>query len=137
MTQLNNDLDNSKNDYTALKNKYDKLNGDYDRLKTDYDEYKLSKAVPDAETSTPVDNNSLRLNLVSSKNEDIPDNLIIFLIPDVSANKKIIRESKVYDNHFDFANLKKAQGVKTAIFNDNVYSFPDVAPGRLFYQNLR
>jgi hypothetical protein len=77
----------------------------------------------------PADNNSLQLNLYSSKNQDIPDNLIIYLIPDVAANKKIIRESKIHDNHYDFANLKKADGVKTAIYNDNVYSFPDVSPG--------
>ena len=131
-TNVKNENATSKSDYNTLKNKYDQLNGDYDRLKKEYAEYKLSKAVPDAETSTPVDNNSLRLNLVSSKNEDIPDNLMIFLIPDVSANKKIIRESKVYDNHFDFASLKKAQGVKTAIFNDIGYSFPNVSPGDYF-----
>ncbi|HEY5406351.1 MAG TPA: hypothetical protein VIJ92_04650, partial [Ginsengibacter sp.] len=55
-----------------------------------------------------------------------------YLIPDISANKKIIRDSKVYDNHFDFTNLNKAEGVKKAIFNDNGYSFPDVSPGDYF-----
>lgn len=133
-TSLKNDLDNSKNDYTILKNKYDKLNGDYDLLNRNFNEYKLSKpaTVPDVQPSSPADNNNLRLNFYSSKNEDIPDNLTIYLIPDVSANKKIIRESKVYEKHCDDTNLKKAEGVKTAIFNDNVYSFPDVSPGEYF-----
>jgi hypothetical protein len=130
-TSLNNESASSKNDYTALKTKYDNLKGDYDLLKRNFDELKSSKAVtvPDEQSAPVADKNSLRLNLYSSKNENIPGNLTIYLIPDVSANKKIIRDSKVYDNHYDFANLKKAQGVKTAIFNDNAYSFPDVAPG--------
>ena len=63
---------------------------------------------------------------------DIPNNLVIYLIPDVSANKKIIRDSKVYEKHCDDANLRKAQGWKTATFDNNVYSFDDVAPGDYF-----
>ncbi len=132
---LKSDLDNSKNDYNALKNKYDKLNGDYDLLNRNYNELKSSKAtvpVQDVQKSSPSDDNSLRLNLYSSKNEDIPDNLTIYLIPDVSANKKIIRDSKVYEKHCDDANLRKAQGWKTATFDNNVYSFDDVAPGDYF-----
>ena len=133
-TSLNNESASSKNDYTALKTKYDNLKGDYDLLKRNFDELKSSKAVtvPDEQSSPAADKNSLRLNLYSSKNDNIPGNLIIFLIPDVPANKKIIRDSKVYDNHYDFANLNKAQGVKKAIFKDNGYSFPDVAPGEYF-----
>ena len=95
-TQLTTHLGKSKNDYTALKARYDKLNGDYDRLTADLNEYKSKKAeAPPAPVVVPVaDNNSLRLNLYSSKNKDIPDNLVIYLIPDVSANKKIIKDSK-------------------------------------------
>ncbi|HSQ43820.1 MAG TPA: hypothetical protein VLM16_02415 [Ginsengibacter sp.] len=131
---VKNDLDNSKNDYNTLKNKYDKLNSDYDLLSRNYNELKLSKAAPvqNDQPSVPEDNNKLQLNLYSSKNETIPNNLIIYLIPDIPANKKIIKDSKVYDNHFDFANLNKAQGSKKAIFGDNGYSFPDVAPGDYF-----
>lgn len=133
-TSLKNDLDNSKNDYATLKNKYDKLNGDYDLLNRNYNELKSSKAAPvqKDQPSEPEDNNKLQLNLYSSKNETIPNNLVIYLIPDVSANKKIIRDSKVYDNHFDFANLNKAQGMKKAVYGDDGYSFPDVAPGDYF-----
>lgn len=133
-TTLKNDLDNSKNDYATLKSKYDKLNGDYDLLNRNYNELKLSKAAPvqKDQPSVPADNNKLQLNLYSSKNEKIPNNLVIYLIPDISANKKIIRDSKVYDNHFDFTNLNKAEGVKKAIFSDDGYSFPDVAPGDYF-----
>ena len=127
-------MDNSKNDYATLKNKYDKLNGDYDLLNRNYNELKSSKAAPvqKDQPSEPEDNNKLQLNLYSSKNENIPNNLVIYLIPDVSANKKIIRDSKVYDNHFDFANLNKAQGVKKAVYGGDGYSFPDVAPGDYF-----
>src|SRR5665647_1653694 len=131
---LNNNYTSSKNDYTTLKNNYDNLKKDYDLLNRNFNDYKSTKAVtvPDAQPSAPVDNNSLRLNLYSSKNDNIPGNLVIYLIPDVSANKKIIRESKVYDNHFDFASLNKAQGVKKAVYGDDGYSFPDVAPGDYF-----
>jgi predicted nuclease with TOPRIM domain len=131
---LKSDLDNSKNDYNALKNKYDKLNGDYDLLNKNYNTLKESKAPPvqNTQSSAAADDNNLQLNLYSSKNENIPNNLVIYLIPDVSANKKIIKDSKVYDNHYDFTNLNKAQGVKKAIFDGNVYSFPDVAPGDYF-----
>jgi hypothetical protein len=133
-TSLKNDLDNSKSEYTALKNKYDKLNGDYDLLNKNYNALKESKAAPvqNIQASPPEDNNKLQLNLYSSKNENIPDNLTIYLIPDIAANKKIIKDSKVYDNHFDFTNLNKAQGMKKAVYNENGYSFPDVAPGDYF-----
>jgi hypothetical protein len=133
-TSLKNDLDNSKSEYTALKNKYDKLNGDYDLLNKNYNALKESKAAPvqNVQASPPEDNNKLQLNLYSSKNENIPDNLTIYLIPDIAANKKIIKDSKVYDNHFDFTNLNKAQGMKKAVYNENGYSFPDVAPGDYF-----
>jgi hypothetical protein len=133
-TSLKNDLDNSKNDYTTLKSKYDKLNADYDLLNRNYNELKSSKAAPvqKDQPSVPEDNNKLQLNLYSSKNETIPNSLIIYLIPDIAANKKIIKDSKVYDNHFDFANLNKAQGVKKAVYGDGGYSFPDVAPGDYF-----
>jgi Novel STAND NTPase 1 len=134
-TALKNELDNSKSDYTALKNKFDKLSGDYDLLSRNYNELKASKTeapVQKVQPSQPADDNSLVLNLYSSKNEDIPDNLTIYLIPDVSANKKIIRDSKVYEKHCDDANLRKAEGWKTATFDNNAYSFPDVAPGDYF-----
>jgi len=135
-TTIKNDNASSKSDYNALKNKYDQLNADYGRLQKEYADYKLSKAalVTEPKPSVPVDNNSLRLNLYSSKNEEIRDNLVIYLIPDIAANKKIIKDSRVYDNHYDFAGLKKAQGAKIATFDEdnNVYSFSDVAPGDYF-----
>jgi ABC-type phosphate transport system ATPase subunit len=132
---LKNDLDKAKNDDAALQNKYDKLNGDYDVLNKNYNELKSSKAtvpVQDVQKSSQSDDNSLRLNLYSSKNENIPDNLTIYLIPDIAANKKIIKDSKVYEKHCDEANLEKAQGWKAATFENDVYSFDDVAPGDYF-----
>ena len=138
--RLNGDLITSKNDYatlsndnTTLKNNYNNLKSDYDLLKRNFDEYKASKPVvttPDVQK--PADKNNLILNLYSSKNENIPTNLTIYLIPDIAANKKIIRDSKTYDNHYDFTNLNKAEGVKKAIFNNNSYSFADVDPGDYF-----
>ncbi|MGH2565178.1 MAG: hypothetical protein ACRDE5_11730, partial [Ginsengibacter sp.] len=140
-SKLNNDVSGSKNDYTTLnnqfntlKNNYDNLKGDYDLLKRNFDEYKASKqvvATPDVQ-QPPADKNNLTLNLYSSKNENIPGNLTIYLIPDVSANKKIIRDSKTYDNHYDFTNLSKAEGSKTATYNGSAYLFTDVAPGDYF-----
>jgi Novel STAND NTPase 1 len=132
---LKSDLDNSKNDYTTLKNKFDKLSGDYDLLNRNYNELKSSKPPPvvqDATQTQTAANGNFQLNLYSSKDENIPNNLVIYLIPDIAANKRIIKDSKVYDNHFDFTNLNKAEGVKKAIFGDDGYSFPEVAPGDYF-----
>jgi hypothetical protein len=130
---LKNDDAKTKTDYTSLKNNYDNLKRDYDLLNRNFNAYKESQtAAPVTKPSQPVDNNTLRLNLYSSKNQDIPNNLIIYLIPDISANKKLIRDLKNHDNHYDFASLKKAQGAKTALYDDKEYSFPDVAPGEYF-----
>jgi hypothetical protein len=132
-TNLKNESSSSKNDYTTLKSSYDNLKGDYDLLKRNFNDLKASKATAVSDVkSAEEDNNSLQLNLYSSKNDEIPHNLKIYLIPDIAANKKLIRDSKVYDNHYDFASLNKAQGVKTAVFNNDSYSFPDVDPGDYF-----
>ena len=131
---LKNDLATSKNANTALQNNYDNLKRDYDLLNRNFNNYKESQAAPANNTPPPppVDNNSLQVNLYSSKNEKVPDNVTIYLIPDVSANKEIIKDSKGYEKHCDDAAIQKAEGVKTAVFNNNEYSFPDVVPGDYF-----
>lgn len=138
---LTTDLSSAKNDYGTMKSSYDNLKSTYDNLKGDYDllkrnfnDLKSSKAAATEQqpVSAPVNNSSLLVTLYSSKNEDVPDNVIIYLIPDIAANKKIIRESRVYEKHCDDANIKKADGVKTATFNNNVYTFSDVDPGDYF-----
>ena len=133
-TNLKNESASAKTDYTTLKSNYDNLKSDYDLLKRNFNELKSSKPAitPDVKAAEPEDNNRLQLDLYSSRNDEIPHNLKIYLIPDITANKKIIRESKVYDNHYDFASLNKAQGVKTAVFNNGSYSFSDVDAGDYF-----
>jgi hypothetical protein len=141
-TQLSADLGSSKNDYSTLKTNYDNLKSTYDNLKGDYDllkrnfnELKVSKppaVTEQQQPSEPADNNGLRLNLYSSKNEKIPENIPIFLIPDIPANRKIIRDAKVYDNHYDLAALNSAQGVKKAVFDNGSYTFSNVDPGDYF-----
>lgn len=132
--KLKSDLTTSKNANTTLQNNYDNLKRDYDLLNRNFNNYKESHAAPANNTPPPppVDNNMLQINLYSSKNEKVPDNVTIYLIPDVSANKKIIKDSKGYEKHCDDAAIQKADGVKTAVFNNNEYSFPDVTPGDYF-----
>lgn len=124
----------SKTEYTTLKNNFDDLKRDYDLLERNFDKYKESQVVTaaPAKTPPPLDNNRLKLNLYSSKNQNIPHNLVIFLIPDVSANQKLIRSLKTHDNRYDFASLRSAEGAKTAVYGDEGYAFPDVAPGDYF-----
>ena len=129
---LKSQLDNANSSLTASQSKYDKLKGDYDLLNRNFNQLKESTAAPAVQVAQPSDNNNLQLSLYSSKNEEIPQSLIIYLIPDIPANKKIIKDSKAYDNHFDYASLNKAQGMKKAIYGDNGYSFQDVAPGDYF-----
>lgn len=134
-TNLKNESANYKNDNAALKTSYDNLKRDYDLLNKNYNELKKSNSpvnTPAPQPVTPVDNNKLILNLYSASSDGVPDNLVIYLVPDVSANKKIIRQASQFEKGCDNDLLKGAQGVKVANFDNDVYSFADVAPGDYF-----
>ncbi len=111
----------------------------YDLLRREFNAYRLKNPEPYEPVSiktTPgiPDSNSLQLNLYysASKSTDIPGNLKIYLIPDLSYNKKIIRAAKVYEIHCNELDLDKAKGKKIAKFSDKQYSLPNVPPGKYF-----
>ena len=133
-------------DSIEFKKDMQKIRGDYDLLKRNFDEYKLQypatyPKIPvtittDNRTKRPMelpDTNSLQLNLHygTSKNMPLPGNLKIYLIPDSSYNKKIIREAMLYEIRCN-ENIGNATNIQTAIFRNKKYSFPNVSPGRYF-----
>lgn len=135
-------------DSIEFKKDMQKLKGEYDLLKRNFEEYKLRYPVPPVvppvnrpldfhpdPTPDGPDPNGLQLNLYysSPKNKKVPGNLKIYLIPDSSYNKKIIREAMLYEIRCDELHLDNAQGkTQIATFNNKIYSFHNVAPGKYF-----
>jgi hypothetical protein len=85
---------------------------------------------------TRADTNSLKLNLYYSQRKNgqgkVPNNLTIYLIPDNSENKSIIRDAKTYEIRCDEKNWENAKGKKTAKYIKGSYAFLDVPPGKYF-----
>jgi hypothetical protein len=63
---------------------------------------------------------------------NVAKNLRIYLIPDSSSNKQIIRNAKTYEMYCDEMNLDKAKGKKIARYRNGTYKFYDVPPGKYF-----
>ena len=132
-------------DSIEFKKDMQRLRGDYDLLKRNFDEYKLqfpvthidpvniSTKIPSTRPPVVPDTNGLQLNLYYStaKNMPIPGNLKIYLIPDSSYNKKIIREAMLYEIRCN-ENIGNAKNIQTAIFSSKKYLFPNVPPGKYF-----
>jgi hypothetical protein len=78
-----------------------------------------------------ADTNSLKLNLHYELSKAIPHNLLIYLIPDNSSNKKVIRKSEIYEIGCD-VNLSRVKDKKIAAYKNGLYVFYDVAPGTYF-----
>ena len=82
------------------------------------------------------DTNSLKLTLFYSQPKNgpakVPGNLKIYLLPDSSANKNIIRSAKTYEIRCDEMNLDKAKGKRIAKYTKGTYTFYDVPPGKYF-----
>ncbi|HEY0040992.1 MAG TPA: hypothetical protein VGB71_10030, partial [Flavisolibacter sp.] len=80
--------------------------------------------------------NGLELDLyysVAKKGESkIPANLKIYLLPDSTANKKLIRSAKTYEINCDELNLDRAKGKRLARYRNGKYKFYDVPPGKYF-----
>ncbi|MEO6722228.1 MAG: ATP-binding protein [Ferruginibacter sp.] len=79
-------------------------------------------------------NVKLDLYFVSSKKNlrKAPSNLTIFLIPDSIANKKIIRQAKLYEIHCDDNTLRKTSNFKVATYYNGRYGFVGVPEGKYF-----
>ncbi len=78
-----------------------------------------------------ADTNSLKLKLHYDLSNHTPHNLLIYLIPDNTSNKKIIKKSEVYEIGCD-VNLSRVKPKKIAAFKDGLYVFYNVAPGKYF-----
>ena len=131
-------------DSIEFKKDMQRLRGDYDLLKRIFDEYKLKYPPiprpdpipypPPNPTPDVPDTNGLQLNLYYStpKNKRVPGNLKIYLIPDSSYNKKIIRKAMLYEIRCDELQLDSAKGKQIATFANKKYSFHNVVPGKYF-----
>jgi hypothetical protein len=78
-----------------------------------------------------ADTNSLKLNLQYTLGSKIPQNLLIYLIPDNSSNAKIIKKLKVYEVGCDIS-ISNIKYKKIAEYKDGLYVFYNVAPGKYF-----
>ena len=107
----------------------------YAQLRKDFRDYRIKHPemyIPDGVgESDAADTNSLKLHLKYELSKTIPRNLLIYLIPDVSANAKIIRKVRVYEIGCD-VNIGNAKGIKVAKYKDGLYVFYNVAPGKYF-----
>lgn len=107
----------------------------YAELSKQFYDYKLKHPEMYSPTgrlgSEVADTNSLKLKLHFELSKNLPRNLLIYLIPDVAANAKIIRKSKVYEIGCD-PGLDRAKDRKTAKYENGLYVFYDVNPGKYF-----
>ena len=119
----------------ALKRTYNALLKHYN----DYVDYvsKLARKDYDNEPEdTGAYTNSLKLNLFYSQSKKaqgkVPDNLIIYMIPESNVNKSIIRNAKLYEIHCDEKLWGNAKDLKIAKYIRGNYTFFDVPPGKYF-----
>ncbi len=80
----------------------------------------------------PPDSNSIVLDLHYSLGSKVPHNLLILLIPDVPANAKIIRKSKVYEIGCDIDILTIKDKDTASYYEQGKYVFRNVKPGNYF-----
>jgi len=109
-----------------LQEAYAKLSREFQDYRFKHPEPYISPIVPDE-----ADTNSLKLNLHYELSKKIPQNLLIYLIPDNEANSKIIRKARVYEIGCDVG-ISKAKDKKIAKYKDGLYVFYDVEPGKYF-----
>ena len=82
-------------------------------------------------TAHPEDTNSLKLKVTFESGKTVPNNLLIYLLPEIKANEKLIKRSSVYEIGCD-PKIADAKGKKTAEFANGLYVFYDVPPGKYF-----
>ena len=115
-------LDKTRKEFMAYRLKYPRDTEDFDPVKPNQPEFS--------------DVNSLKLDLFYSFNKppeaSVPENITIYCIPDVPANKSIIRDARIYQIRCNDRDLEKAEGYRTAIYANNQYVFPDLPKGRYF-----
>ena len=82
-------------------------------------------------TAHPEDTNSLKLKVTFESGKTVPNNLLIYLLPEIKANERLIKRSSVYEIGCD-PKIADAKGKKTAEFANGLYVFYDVPPGKYF-----
>jgi len=116
-----------------LRTKYEELGKAYQNFQTDYSDV-IRVSNPSRSFDAAADTASLKLDLYYSgaNAAKMPDNLPVYLIPYVAANKKIIAAAETYEIRCDEMNLDRAKGGKLARYFNGNYVFLNVPPGRYF-----
>lgn len=134
----------------SLRGKINALTIKLNNLQDLYDALKNQRYPP---PPPPVTNFNMKLNLFYDYGKNVnklkapenykgspgnkvaaPGNFTIYLVPDSSYNKEIIKYSKNYDIRCDeyskATGLRNAKGYKTATYYNGYYGFANVAPGK-------
>ncbi|GAA4742579.1 ATP-binding protein [Flavisolibacter ginsenosidimutans] len=116
-----------------LRTKYEELGKAYQNFQTDYPDV-IRVSNPSRPFDVAADTNSLKLDLYYSgaNAAKVPDNLRVYLIPDIAANKKIIAAAETYEIRCDEMNLDRAKDGKLARYFNGNYVFLNVPPGKYF-----
>lgn len=114
------------------------LQNNLDALRKEFYQYKLDNPPRPRPVFQPdawdLDSNSLKLKLYygSSKKDHVeaPGNLTLYIIPDSSINRAIIRNAKLYEIRCDENTLYQAKGARTAKYSNGYYYFPNLPVGK-------
>lgn len=109
----------------------------YEKLQKEFDDYRLKFPVTIIPPPPPPpwpDSKSVNVKLGFGKPGPdkilIPNNLVMYLIPNTRANRSVIRNAKTYEVYCDEAQLKKvAVNNKPADYYNGRYFFSDVPDG--------
>ncbi|MEO8111323.1 MAG: hypothetical protein ABI594_14870 [Ginsengibacter sp.] len=110
----------------------------YDSLFQAFNVYKIQwhPPYPKPTEAEKVYTNSLMLDLhfgPSVKNYmQAPGDLTVYIIPDIQANKAVIREAKLYEINCNERKISAAAGAKKAVYANGNYIFPDLPEGNYF-----
>ena len=126
-------------EYNDLVKKYDALKAKYDKTIYDFDQHLRLYHNPNTTTTTTFVppkfdlTNSWKLMLGNGSKQPgdiaITQTESILLIPDIQANKAIIRKAKIYDINCNSVNKAKVKGLKTATYYNGNFYFPNVDKG--------
>lgn len=110
----------------------------FDSLWQAFNVYKIQwhPPYPKLKEAEKVYTNSLMLDLhfgPSIKNYmQAPGGLTVYIIPDIQANRAVIREAKLYEINCNESKISAAAGAKKAVYANGNYIFPDLPEGSYF-----
>ena len=107
----------------------------YAKLSREFQDYRMKHpemySPSGREEDNVADTNSLKLKVHFEFSKNPPKNLLIYLIPDVKANEKLIKKSRIYEIGCD-PKLNLVHGKRTAEYKNGLYVFYNVDPGKYF-----